>query len=100
MLCPRKKNLENLCCNWLSFSRLPRPPVLQGLTEMHSPYLEELLAALFSVTMETSSRLPATGPISVVSTLLLQDKEEPPVPKEMESCRWGGNGICLSPPHT
>lgn len=60
--------------------------VLRGLTEMHSPYLEELLAALFSVTMETSSHFPTTGPISVVSTLLLQDKEETPVPKDSESC--------------
>ncbi|XP_062999601.1 integrator complex subunit 1 [Elgaria multicarinata webbii] len=59
--------------------------VLQGLTESHSPYLEELLAALFSVTMETSSRLPATGPISLVSSLLLQDKEEAAVKKEAES---------------
>ncbi|KAJ6656005.1 hypothetical protein lerEdw1_004590 [Lerista edwardsae] len=70
--------------------------VLQGLAEMQSPYLEELLAALFSVTMETSSRLPATGPISVVSTLLLQDKEEPPVAKEAESC--SAENARLGPP--
>nr|XP_056722177.1 integrator complex subunit 1 [Euleptes europaea] len=60
--------------------------VLQGLTEAHSPYLEELLAALFSVTAETSSRFPATGPIAVVSSLLLQDQEETPVKKETEGC--------------
>ncbi|XP_044289697.1 integrator complex subunit 1 [Varanus komodoensis] len=59
--------------------------VLRGLTEAHSPFLEELLAALFSVTMETSSRLPASGPISLVSSLLLQDKDEIPVKEEPES---------------
>ncbi|KAL8175377.1 UNVERIFIED_CONTAM: Integrator complex subunit 1, partial [Gekko kuhli] len=60
--------------------------VLQGLTETRSPYLEELLAALFSVTNETSSRFPATGPIAVVSSLLLQDQKEAPVKKEAEAC--------------
>ncbi|XP_061455378.1 integrator complex subunit 1 isoform X1 [Rhineura floridana] len=60
--------------------------VLQGLTEMHSPYLEELLAALFSATMEMSSCFPATGPVSVVSSLLLQDKGDTPVKKDAESC--------------
>ncbi|XP_042293672.1 integrator complex subunit 1 isoform X1 [Sceloporus undulatus] len=70
--------------------------VLRGLTETHSPYLEELLAALFSVTMETSSRFPTTGPISVVSSLLLQDKEEPIVKKEVES--GSIETACLGPP--
>ncbi|XP_048349441.1 integrator complex subunit 1 isoform X2 [Sphaerodactylus townsendi] len=60
--------------------------VLQGLTEARSPFLEELLAALFSVNVETSSRFPATGPIAVVSSLLLQDQEETPVKKEAEAC--------------
>ncbi|XP_072838924.2 integrator complex subunit 1 [Pogona vitticeps] len=60
--------------------------VLRGLTEMHSPYLEEFLVALFSVTMETSSRFSTTGPISMVSSLLLQHREETPVKKEAESC--------------
>nr|XP_034987340.1 integrator complex subunit 1 [Zootoca vivipara] len=59
--------------------------VLRGLTETHSPYLEELLASLFSVTMEMPPCFPATGPISVVSLLLLQDKEETPVKKETEN---------------
>ncbi|KAF7243078.1 Integrator complex subunit 1, partial [Varanus komodoensis] len=35
--------------------------------------------------METSSRLPASGPISLVSSLLLQDKDEIPVKEEPES---------------
>uniref|UniRef100_A0A8C3M4S2 Integrator complex subunit 1 n=1 Tax=Geospiza parvula TaxID=87175 RepID=A0A8C3M4S2_GEOPR len=58
--------------------------VLQGLIETHSPYLEELLTVLFSATVET--RCPAMKPIAVVCSLLLQDKEETPVKKEMESC--------------
>lgn len=59
--------------------------VLQGLIETHSPYLEELLTVLFSANVET--RFPAMKPIAVVSSLLLQDKEETPVKKEMDSCR-------------
>lgn len=61
--------------------------VLQGLIETHSPYLEELLTVLFSATVETTARFPAMKPIAVVSSLLLQDKEETPVKKELESCR-------------
>ncbi|NWT12898.1 INT1 protein, partial [Vireo altiloquus] len=60
--------------------------VLQGLIETHSPYLEELLTVLFSATVETTARCPAMKPIAVVCSLLLQDKEETPVKKEMESC--------------
>ncbi|KAJ7305958.1 hypothetical protein JRQ81_010324 [Phrynocephalus forsythii] len=67
--------------------------VLQGLTETHSPYLEELLVALFSVTVETSSRFPATGPVSMVSSLLLQQKEETPVKKETESASAEAAGL-------
>ncbi|XP_066129613.1 integrator complex subunit 1 isoform X1 [Saccopteryx bilineata] len=48
--------------------------VLRGLMEVRSPYLEELLTALFSA----ASAFPASRPIAVVSALLLQDKEEPP----------------------
>lgn len=62
--------------------------VLQGLIETHSPYLEELLTVLFSATVETTARCPAMKPIAVVCSLLLQDKEETPVKKEVESCRW------------
>ncbi|NXU73620.1 INT1 protein, partial [Oreotrochilus melanogaster] len=60
--------------------------VLQGLIETHSPYLEELLIVLFSATVETTARLPVMKPIAVVSSLLLQDKEETPVKKELDSC--------------
>ncbi|NXW01414.1 INT1 protein, partial [Fregetta grallaria] len=60
--------------------------VLQGLIETHSPYLEELLTVLFSATVETTARFPAMKPIAVVSSLLLQDKEETPVKKELDSC--------------
>ncbi|XP_058671772.1 integrator complex subunit 1 isoform X1 [Ammospiza caudacuta] len=58
--------------------------VLQGLIETHSPYLEELLTVLFSASVET--KCPAMKPIAVVCSLLLQDKEETPVKKEVESC--------------
>ncbi|NWH37453.1 INT1 protein, partial [Chloropsis hardwickii] len=60
--------------------------VLQGLIETHSPYLEELLTVLFSATVETTAKSPAMKPIAVVCSLLLQDKEETPVKKEVESC--------------
>ncbi|NWZ72206.1 INT1 protein, partial [Acrocephalus arundinaceus] len=60
--------------------------VLQGLIETHSPYLEELLTVLFSATVETTARCPAMKPIAVVCSLLLQDKEETAVKKEVESC--------------
>ncbi|XP_040447164.1 integrator complex subunit 1 isoform X3 [Falco naumanni] len=60
--------------------------VLQGLIETHSPYLEELLTVLFSATVETTARFPAMKPIAVVSSLLLQDREETPVKKELDSC--------------
>ncbi|XP_066054150.1 integrator complex subunit 1 isoform X2 [Chamaea fasciata] len=60
--------------------------VLQGLIETHSPYLEELLTVLFSATVETTARCPAMKPIAVVCSLLLQDKEDTPVKKEVESC--------------
>lgn len=43
---------------------------------MRSPHLEELLTALFSATAETSCLSPAAGPIVVVSSLLLQEKDE------------------------
>ncbi|POI35758.1 hypothetical protein CIB84_000490 [Bambusicola thoracicus] len=60
--------------------------VLQGLIETQSPYLEELLTVLFSATVETTARFPAMKPIAVVSSLLLQDKEETAVKKELDSC--------------
>ncbi|NWY45294.1 INT1 protein, partial [Sylvia atricapilla] len=60
--------------------------VLQGLIETYSPYLEELLTVLFSAGVETTARCPAMKPIAVVCSLLLQDKEETSVKKEVESC--------------
>uniref|UniRef100_A0A8D0G6X8 Integrator complex subunit 1 n=1 Tax=Sphenodon punctatus TaxID=8508 RepID=A0A8D0G6X8_SPHPU len=72
--------------------------VLQGLIETHSPYLEELLTTLFLVTVEATSRFPATGPIAVVSSLLLQKKEEVPV-KELEICGNSGSQVLSFRPY-
>ncbi|XP_008572467.1 PREDICTED: integrator complex subunit 1 [Galeopterus variegatus] len=58
--------------------------VLQGLIEVRSPHLEELLTALFSATMDVTSSFPALKPIVVVSSLLLQEKEEPPSPAKQD----------------
>lgn len=52
------------------------PTVLRGLIEVRSPHLEELLTALFSATAESSCPSLASGPIVVVSSLLLQEKDE------------------------
>lgn len=60
--------------------------VLQGLIEAKSPYLEEFLSVLLSVTIETTSRFTATGPVAVVSSLLLQEQEETPGKKGSENC--------------
>ncbi|XP_063286495.1 integrator complex subunit 1 [Pelobates fuscus] len=60
--------------------------VLQGLIETKSPYLEEFLAILLSVNIETTSRFTATGPVAIVCSLLLQEREEAPVKKGSESC--------------
>lgn len=49
--------------------------VLQGLIEVRSPYLEELLTALFSATMGATGPSPASKAIVVVSSLL--QEEEP-----------------------
>lgn len=40
---------------------------------MRSPHLEELLTAFFSA----ASAFPGSRPVMVVSSLLLQEKEEP-----------------------
>ncbi|XP_073504214.1 integrator complex subunit 1 isoform X1 [Phyllobates terribilis] len=60
--------------------------VLQGLIEAKSPYLEEFLTVLLSVTIETTTRFTATGPVAVVSSLLLQEQEETLGKKGSESC--------------
>ncbi|XP_026302988.1 integrator complex subunit 1 [Piliocolobus tephrosceles] len=49
--------------------------VLQGLMEVRSPYLEELLTALFSATADVASTFPGCKPVVVVSSLLLQEEE-------------------------
>ncbi|XP_052023556.1 integrator complex subunit 1 isoform X5 [Apodemus sylvaticus] len=58
--------------------------VLRGLIEVRSPHLEELLTALFSATPDTSCPSPASGPIVVVSSLLLQEKDELPGPSKQD----------------
>lgn len=59
--------------------------VLRGLIKVKSPHLEELLTALFSAT----SAVPSSRPIMVVSSLLLQEEEEPAAPGEQDAdgCR-------------
>ncbi|XP_030067172.1 integrator complex subunit 1 [Microcaecilia unicolor] len=59
--------------------------VLQGLIDTRSPYLEELLTVLFSASIDSASKFPATGPVALVSTLLLQEKEDVPMKKENDS---------------
>lgn len=60
------------------------PTVLQGLIEAGSPHLEELLAALFA----TAPASPTLRPVTVVSSLLLQEKEPPaPGDPEADGCR-------------
>uniref|UniRef100_A0A2K6R810 Integrator complex subunit 1 n=1 Tax=Rhinopithecus roxellana TaxID=61622 RepID=A0A2K6R810_RHIRO len=49
--------------------------VLQGLMEVRSPYLEELLTVLFSATADATSPFPGCKPVVVVSSLLLQEEE-------------------------
>lgn len=64
-------------------------PVLEGLTKTHSPYLEELLVTLFSAATEMTPHFLTSGPISVVTSLLLQCREESRIKKEAESSRLG-----------
>ncbi|XP_019493101.1 PREDICTED: integrator complex subunit 1 [Hipposideros armiger] len=57
--------------------------VLRGLIAVKSPHLEELLSALFSAT----SAVPASRPIVVVSSLLLQEEEAPaPGGQDADGC--------------
>ncbi|KAM4632627.1 integrator complex subunit 1 [Discoglossus pictus] len=60
--------------------------VLKGLIEAKSPNIEEFLTVLFSVTIETTSKFTASGPVGIVSSLLLQEREEVPVKKGNETC--------------
>ncbi|XP_023569170.1 integrator complex subunit 1 isoform X3 [Octodon degus] len=71
--------------------------VLQGLIEARSPYLEELLTALFSATMDTACQSPASRPIMVVSSLLLQEKEEPAIPGKQDGDSLSVEAVRLGP---
>ncbi|KAM7371875.1 hypothetical protein PAMP_009079 [Pampus punctatissimus] len=55
--------------------------VLQGLMEMKSPYLEELLSLLMTVGTQNGT----AGPVAMVISLLLQESEERAVKKEVDS---------------
>lgn len=56
-------------------------PVLQGLMEVRSPYLEELLSLL----MTASTQNGTAGPVATVISLLLLETEEKAVKKEVDS---------------
>ncbi|XP_062868566.1 integrator complex subunit 1 [Trichomycterus rosablanca] len=58
---------------------------LQGLIEVKSPYLEELLSLLMTVGMETEAPSSTAGPVAMVISLLLQETEERGVKVEAES---------------
>ncbi|XP_045849161.1 integrator complex subunit 1 isoform X1 [Meles meles] len=66
--------------------------VLQGLIEAGSPHLEELLAALFA----TAPASPTLRPVTVVSSLLLQEKE-PPAPGDPEADGCSLEAVQLGP---
>ncbi|MBW04619.1 Integrator complex subunit 1, partial [Eschrichtius robustus] len=70
--------------------------VLRGLVAVRSPHLEELLAALFSA----ASAFPASGPVAVVSSLLLQEKGEPPAlgKQDSDGCSPAGTIPGFLPP--
>uniref|UniRef100_A0A3Q1GUR2 Integrator complex subunit 1 n=1 Tax=Acanthochromis polyacanthus TaxID=80966 RepID=A0A3Q1GUR2_9TELE len=55
--------------------------VLQGLMEVKSPYLEELLSLLMTVGTQNGT----AGPVAMVISLLLQESEERAVKKEVDS---------------
>ncbi|MEQ2221850.1 Integrator complex subunit 1 [Ilyodon furcidens] len=55
--------------------------VLQGLMEVKSPYLEELLSLLMTVGTQNG----AAGPVAMVISLLLQESEERTVKKELDT---------------
>uniref|UniRef100_A0A4W2DYV3 Integrator complex subunit 1 n=1 Tax=Bos indicus x Bos taurus TaxID=30522 RepID=A0A4W2DYV3_BOBOX len=67
--------------------------VLRSLIEARSPHLEELLAALFS----TASAVPPSGPVVVVSSLLLPEKEEPLAPGKQEADSCSQEAMLLGP---
>ncbi|XP_027898204.1 integrator complex subunit 1 isoform X1 [Xiphophorus couchianus] len=66
--------------------------VLKGLMEVKSPYLEELLSLLMTVGTQNG----AAGPVAMVISLLLQEGEERPGKKEVEtksSCEVTKSGL-------
>ncbi|KAL1278477.1 hypothetical protein QQF64_025150 [Cirrhinus molitorella] len=59
--------------------------VLQGLMEVKSPYLEELLSLLMTIGTETGTPGNTAGPVAMVISLLLQETEERGVKIEVDS---------------
>uniref|UniRef100_A0A672MNH3 Integrator complex subunit 1 n=1 Tax=Sinocyclocheilus grahami TaxID=75366 RepID=A0A672MNH3_SINGR len=59
--------------------------VLQGLMEVKSPYLEELLSLLMTIGTETGATGNTAGPVAMVISLLLQETEERGVKIEVDS---------------
>ncbi|KAF4115851.1 integrator complex subunit 1 [Onychostoma macrolepis] len=59
--------------------------VLQGLMEVKSPYLEELLSLLMTIGTETGTTGNTAGPVAMVISLLLQETEERGVKIEVDS---------------
>lgn len=72
---------HNLLISMLFFNYIP---VLQGLMEVRSPYLEELLSLLMTVGTQNGT----AGPVATVISLLLQESEERAVKKEVDSNKW------------
>uniref|UniRef100_A0A8C1WSC8 Integrator complex subunit 1 n=1 Tax=Cyprinus carpio TaxID=7962 RepID=A0A8C1WSC8_CYPCA len=59
--------------------------VLQGLMEVKSPYLEELLSLLMTIGTKTGTIGNTAGPVAMVISLLLQETEERGVKIEVDS---------------
>uniref|UniRef100_A0A673K7H9 Integrator complex subunit 1 n=1 Tax=Sinocyclocheilus rhinocerous TaxID=307959 RepID=A0A673K7H9_9TELE len=59
--------------------------VLQGLMEVKSPYLEELLSLLMTIGTETGTPGHTAGPVAMVISLLLQETEERGVKIKVDS---------------
>ncbi|XP_043089819.1 integrator complex subunit 1 [Puntigrus tetrazona] len=59
--------------------------VLQGLMEVKSPYLEELLSLLMTIGTESGTTGNTAGPVAMVISLLLQETEERGVKIEVDS---------------
>uniref|UniRef100_A0A673K780 Integrator complex subunit 1 n=1 Tax=Sinocyclocheilus rhinocerous TaxID=307959 RepID=A0A673K780_9TELE len=60
--------------------------VLQGLMEVKSPYLEELLSLLMTIGTETGTPGHTAGPVAMVISLLLQETEERGKTKINKNC--------------